>query len=84
MHFKHLCQVFISLRGLNREKSCFKVQWSKHETRPFLPFWRILLNVVDLGTNLNVFFYFAVMFLLFNLSKSWKLKSYNLYVLQFW
>ena len=49
-----------------------------------MPFWRILLNVVDLGTNLNVFFYFAVMFLLFNSSKSWKLKSYNLYVLQFW
>ena len=37
----------------------------KTPTRPFLPFWRILLNVVDLGTNLNVFFYFAVMFLLF-------------------
>ena len=84
MHFQAPLPSFISLRGLNREKSCFKVQWSKHQTRPFLPFWRILLNVVDLGTNLNVFFYFAVMFLLFNPSKSWKLKSYNIYVLQFW
>ena len=50
----------------------------KTRNTPILPFWRILLNVVDLGTNLNVFFYFAVMFLLFNPSKSWKLKSYNL------
>ena len=34
----------------------------------------ILLNVIDLGANLNVFSYYAVMFLLFNSTKSWKLK----------